>query len=582
MNATKFRESVRSFDRGLGRVKGAEDRLLEAVKRFQGRLQDVANAQSERDMSQQHEWARAADELKSRIRDAIRRWTERLAEEAPVKKLSEKYKDRPILLVFGKVNSGKSTFVNLLVEELERAGAGIKGFAIEDGKQIHVDAGFAVGATETTARIQGIEVDDRLVILDSPGLHSVTVENHERTKLYTDSADAVLWLSPSSSPGQVQELGDLREELEGKKPLLPVITKSDVRVEDWCEATGRITAEIRNKSHAVRKEQEDDVLSRARKMGLELEVRPVISISIRAYDGACRSEDARNEAGLSNLYECLIRLVDDAHGSKIGKATRDAQSYIDKQVIGTIEQIVEPQLNYVVAEVDRNIRELEGARRQLKDDVATDAESKLRRIVDRHKDTKNKKAIAEELATAITAKLAEAFHRELTRYVDEVAQPLVALLALSPDDLDDFEDITIDFEQKKGAVARSLSKSLGGAGGAAGGAVAGAALGTVVPGIGNVVGGVIGGILGGLGGNLAGGGIGSLFEDEQVISVPVGVSAEQVSSSARRVLDSRIAKYVDTGIDAVIDTIRSMTAFAVQVNSEIDRFKKEVGAVARP
>ena len=103
-----------------------------------------------------------------------------------------------------------------------------------------------------------------------------------------------------------------------------------------------------------------------------------------------------------------------------------------------------------------------------------------------------------------------------------------------------------------------------------------------MPGIGNVVGGVIGGILGGLGGNLAGGGIGSLFEDEQVISVPVGVSAEQVSSSARRVLDNRIAKYVDTGIDAVIDTIRSMTAFAVQVNSEIDRFKKEVGAVARP
>ena len=33
--------------------------------------------------------------------------------------------------------------------------------------------------------------------------------------------------------------------------------------------------------------------------------------------------------------------------------------------------------------------------------------------------------------------------------MDEVAQPLVALLALSPDDLDDFEDITIDFEQKK-------------------------------------------------------------------------------------------------------------------------------------
>ena len=582
MNATKFRESVRSFDRGFGRVKGAEDRLLGEVERFQRRLQELTNEKAARDMSQ-HEWAQAADELKSTIREAIRQWTQRLAESAPVKKLSKKYEDRPILLVFGKVNSGKSTFVNLLVDELERAGAGIKGFAIKDGKQIHVDAGFAVGATETTARIQGIEVDDRLVILDSPGLHSVTEANHERTKLFTDSADAVLWLSPSSSPGQVQELRDLKEEVDRKKPLLPVITKSDMRVEDWCEATGRITAEICNKAHAVRKEQEDDVLSRTRQLGLKVEIKPAISISVLAYEKGCRSDDARNEAGLDNLYACLIGLVDQAKRYKVTKAAQVSRAYIDEQVIGKIEQLVEPKLTDLVVASDRCIRELDDTRRQqLKDDVATDAESKLRRIVDRHKDTKNKKAIAEELATAITAKLAEAFHRELTRYVDEVAQPLVALLALSADDLDDFEDITIDFEQKKGAVARSLSKSLGGAGGAAGGAVAGAALGTVVPGIGNVVGGVIGGILGGLGGNLAGGGIGSLFEDEQVISVPVGVSSEQVSSSARRVLDSRIAKYVDTGIDAVIDTIRSMTAFAVQVNSEIDRFKKEVGAVARP
>ena len=362
-----------------------------------------------------------------------------------------------------------------------------------------------------------------------------------------------------------------------------MITKSDMRVEDWCEATGGITAKIRNKADAVRKEQEDDVLSRTRQLGLKVEIKPVISISVLAYEKACRSDDARNEAGLDNLYECLIGLVDEAKRCKIGKAERVARTYIDEQVIGTIERLVKPKLNDLEALSDGRIRELDGAKRQqLKDDVGSDALSKLRRIVDRHKDNKNKKAIADELAAAITAKLAEAFHRELTRYVEEVARPAVALLALSPDDLDDFEDITIDIERKNGAIGRSLSASLGGAGGAAGGAAAGAALGTLVPGIGNVVGGVIGGILGGLGGSLAGGGIGILFENEEITSEPVGVSAARVLSSARRVLDSRIAKYVDTGIDAVIEIIRSTTAFAGQVNSEIDRFKKEVGAVARP
>ena len=152
-----------------GRVKGGEDRLLAEVERFQRRLQALTNAESTHAMSQQSDVAQVADQLKSAVRDAIRQWTERLAESAPVKKLAEKYADRAILLVFGKVNSGKSTFVNLLVDELERAGAGSTGFAIKDGKQIHVDTRFAVGATETTARIQGIEVDDRLVILDLTG-----------------------------------------------------------------------------------------------------------------------------------------------------------------------------------------------------------------------------------------------------------------------------------------------------------------------------------------------------------------------------------------------------------------------------
>ena len=49
-----------------------------------------------------------------------------------------------------------------------------------------------------------MELGLRLVFLDSPGLHSVTDKNGELTRRFTDSADAVLWLTPSTSPGQVQ------------------------------------------------------------------------------------------------------------------------------------------------------------------------------------------------------------------------------------------------------------------------------------------------------------------------------------------------------------------------------------------
>lgn len=262
MNAARFRESITAFDRGFGRVRADEDRLLGVVTQFERRLEALMSRESAAGVAQRHEAAKLTDELKSAMKNAIRRWTGDLAAAAPVRGLSEKYEDRAILLVFGKVNSGKSTFVNFLVDELQRAGASARGFALEAGKEIDASPQFAVGATETTARIQGVEVDNRLVLLDSPGLHSVTEENHDCTKLFTDSADAVLWLTSSRSPGQVHELQDLAEELSRKKPLLPVITASDQRVEvDWCEATASVIAEFRNKAAEVRKEQEDDVLS---------------------------------------------------------------------------------------------------------------------------------------------------------------------------------------------------------------------------------------------------------------------------------------------------------------------------------
>lgn len=579
MNATRFRKSVTDFSDDFGRVSARETSLIGAVKQFERRLHELTmtSAKLATDIAQQHDVAKLVQQLKSAIRNAIQQWTKRFAESAPVRELSAKYEDRAIVLVFGKVNSGKSTFVNFVVDELQRTGADVRGFAIEGGKELAVDPDFAVGATETTARIQGVEVDDRLVFLDSPGLHSVTEENHDRTKLFTDAADAVLWLTSSDSPGQVPELRDLKEELDRRRPLLPVITKSDeLFEEDWCEATESIVKTLRNKEPERRKEQEDDVVSRARQLGLKIDVRPAISISVRAYEEAGRSDDARSEAGMARLYECMVELVDQANRYKVEKAEQVARNYIHEQVIGRIEQNVEPGLSDLIARSELCIRELDGAKRQqIKDDVEIATSFKVGRIVDRHKDTKNKKAIARELGGAVREKLAEALKSELTRYVGQVAGALVPVLALSAEEMEDFADITTDFERKKGAAARSVAASLGGTGGALGGA----ALGTVIfPGIGTVIG-AIGGIVGGIVGSLAGSGIGSLFEDTEIVSEKIGVSSERLEESAERAAKCAIEKQVDAAIDAVIEVIRTNTAFTGTIRAEIERFKKQVGGI---
>ena len=578
MTAKEFRESVSKFDRGFSRVSDGEGRLLEAIKRFERRLQKLAINSSEAGISKRHEVAKLCDHLKSAIKNAIGQWTEDLADRAPVKRFSASHEDQAIVIVFGKVNDGKTTFVNFLADELQRAGASVRHFELRDGEEIDLAEAFAVGATETTARIQGVEVDHRLVLVDTPGLHSVTVENHDLTKLYTDSADALLWVTPSSSPGQVQELCALKAEVDRRKPLVPLITKSDERVEDWCDSTESITAETRNKTQEVRKAQERDVLCRTQKLGLTVEIRDVISISVFAYERAGRTDDARAEAGIDNLYKCLVSLVDEATRYKVQKAEQAARKFVDDQVLKIIDERVKKCAQEVITRSDDSIRELASGRRQrLKDEVETNVLSQLSRIVDQHKDSKNKGLIADDLRAFCNRKLTEAVLGEFAGYVNGVAGAVwllmaVPMTALSAGDLDDFEDVSFHFEQTKGAAGRSVSASLGSAGAAA----AGAALGTAVfPGIGTV----IGALLGGVGGGFAGDGIGSLFEHTEVVSEKVGVSTEALETSAHRALQRGIAKYVDSAIDALIETIRSTTAFAEEVNAEIDRFKKEVQGV---
>ena len=348
-----------------------------------------------------------------------------------------------------------------------------------------------------------------------------------------------------------------------------MITKSDDPDEDWCEATERITREWRNKTAENRKEQEGDVLSRTRQLGLKGEIRPVISISVLVYKKSGRSDDAREETGLCRLYDCLVDLVDHANQYKTGKAEQVARNYIDEHVIRAIDQCVKPAVSNLVTGSDRWIQDLDGAKRQqIKDDVQSDALSQIRRIADRHRATQDKKAIADELVAAVNARLAEALRRELSEYVGDLSRSVAPLLKLSAADLSDFEDITIDFERKKGAAARSLSTSVGGA--------AGAALGTLIP-I-PVVGNVIGGIIGSIAGDL----FGRLFASSESVSEVVGVTTESLMTSAQGVMDQKIADHVDTVLDAAIETIRATKMFAEDVNSEVDDFNKEVRRIPRP
>lgn len=180
---------------------------------------------------------------------------------ASAQNLGEAFEQKVILLLFGKFNAGKSSLCNVLADCFRQAKQTVAYFYLENGEIVFTEAAFQEGATETTARLQGVCLGERLLLLDTPGLHSVTVANANLTQRFLESADGVLWLSSSSSPGQVHELDALAQELLRQKPLLPVLTRSDYLDED--EVDGDIVHMLCNKPTAQRTLQEQDVRERA-------------------------------------------------------------------------------------------------------------------------------------------------------------------------------------------------------------------------------------------------------------------------------------------------------------------------------
>ncbi len=273
-------------------------------------------------------------ELHNRIVGCIAGWASDLDSSAPMRRLSEAFGDKAVLLVFGKVNAGKSSFCNFLAERFKRHGKPVQYFHLKADKIVETDEPFVEAATEATARIQGIRLGEKLILLDTPGLHSVTGENGELTRRFTDSADGVLWLTSSTSPGQVQELEELRVELMSRKPLLPVITKSDMSEED--EVDGQIVAVLKNKSEQNRALQENDVLGRAQAklrqtaMDTALVRRPVSVSTLFVRKGGGRDE-ALEEAGFQRLFDNLLEIAQNALRYKKRKAVEITINHLEKE-----------------------------------------------------------------------------------------------------------------------------------------------------------------------------------------------------------------------------------------------------------
>ncbi|SEM53156.1 50S ribosome-binding GTPase [Pseudoxanthomonas sp. GM95] len=351
-------------------------------------------------------------ELKTLIARLPGMWQHQWDRLTAARLLAEAFDDTCMLLVFGKFNAGKSSLCNFLADQARAQGAAVRYFHVVEGQVIDTAERLVEGVTETTARLQGVVLGQRLVLLDSPGLHSATAENAALTLRFTDCADGMLWLTSSTAPGQVQELEELSRELHRGKPLQPVLTRSDVFDED--EIDGQIKKVLCNKCPERRALQERDVAQRSaeklRQLGVdEGLLRQPLSVSVHAAKVYADSPDGLDEAGFGGLRAALDTLVDSALHYKGGKPFAMQLHHFEECVVGSLEADLLHKVNAMIQSLQQEQGTLAPRLERLRTDAARAVILQLHDTLELHAESRNTEAAVQ----AVSDQLRDAFARQL-------------------------------------------------------------------------------------------------------------------------------------------------------------------------
>lgn len=568
-----FFKALDQFQANVGHLAQQQGDLLEQKEQLKKSISNSSQF-NQKGLNKRSPLAQSIDGLRKSIEKTFKSWDQAVDDALPMKQLAEQYQDRIIFLIFGKVNAGKSSFANFIVSQ-----AGdhqVKRFQFHEGKVKYLKQGeqFKEGFTETTATIQGVEIGKHLVLLDTPGLHSVTSVNGDLTRRFIDSADAVLWLTPSASPGQVQELNDLKAELEKKKPLLPIITRSDFSDEEWCDDAQDIIKSLKNKTPENRALQQNNVTDRLMEfkiggsVGLKSAKQP-LSISIHTFkhdiDTGVSRDLAFERAGLSHLFVQLTALITEAAAYKSNKAKQQMENFLKEHILLSLNQQIQPLVKQAQNSCDSALKKLDFEEKNIAKNALIATEAEVLDLIEKHKSNRDQKKLLKEVNDLVNQQINIELQKSLYDFSEKID---LVTHQLDEQQVKGFSDRTMDFKRVKGLVPQSLA----GTGGAVAGTMGGAALGSIVPGVGTLLGGAIGGILGGLAGSAAG----SYFVETETITEVIGVGSEELEQSLKEQIAKSVPKTVQTALAQVKGQIQSVQRVCDGLNAEIQKFSKSV------
>lgn len=254
-------------------------------------------------------------------------WDAKVAGREKGVKFRAGFEDSLLVFVNGKVKSGKSSLGNYMAwghtdptAELKNqvpetlaprffshAKSNVQGGDIENEAVKRCE--FRVGAIEATSSIQGFSLPG-LTWVDSPGMHSLNVENENLAREYVEHADLVLYTVKSDSAGRESDLAEIAHLMNRGKRILLLLTGSDDMEEGVDDDGETLIQTLIMKDQARRARQRDYVLD-----ALKL-IRPaqaqedidIVSFSARYAQMHADNAEAYNDSGMGEVCETLYEI----------------------------------------------------------------------------------------------------------------------------------------------------------------------------------------------------------------------------------------------------------------------------------
>jgi len=459
------------------------------------------------------------------LKDSSKKWVKNFDNLLEEEKFRSDLENYFIIIIFGKVNSGKSSLGNFIAQnrpknkkvnffKYDEAG---KEQTIQKLEEIDDDS-FAINNLECTVEIQGFKLNS-MAWIDTPGLGSMVEENGELAKKYIKSADYIIYPTSSDSPLQADEIEQLQELFEQNKKVTICITKSDKfeRRKDsnskYIKQNGKIAKFLINKSSEDRTKQENYVREEIAKINKNQSLLGDI-ISISAHTAKLgfenRDEELLEKSNVPKFYELITEVVKEKASSlKSETPFNGLKSFIDNDVLGITDKpnpltikIIRERINDLDNSVNETLDKFNTLTENIKSDISREVEAIVAQYyikIDRH----NSEDIFKEIDRKIASKISKIIEKNIKDAFESFSYSLDNLAtSISGESFkieDVYEEFTYTTEERNkniGSALLGLGATIGAGFLTGGGAWVVAGTSILAGGAGGYIGGKLGGMIG--------------------------------------------------------------------------------------